>query len=140
VARPGGRREGLVARYLLIAIGAIFGANARFLVSTWAANRIGVDFPYGTLLVNASGSCLMGLLLTLLAGQFGIDADARALLATGFLGAYTTFSTFAYETAALIRQGSLRLACVNALGSIAVGIAGATVGIALAVWLGGLGG
>ncbi|HEU5433322.1 MAG TPA: fluoride efflux transporter CrcB [Thermomicrobiales bacterium] len=126
--------------YLLIAIGAIFGANARFLVSTWTANRIGVDFPYGTLLVNASGSCLMGLALTLLAGRLGDGADARALLATGFLGAYTTYSTFAYETAALIRQGSLRLACVNALGGVATGIAGAAGGIALGVWLGGHGG
>ena len=121
--------------YLLIAIGGVAGANARFLVSTWAANRIGIDFPYGTLLVNASGSCLMGVLLTLIAGQFGGNADARALLATGFLGAYTTFSTFAYETAASIRQGSIRLACLNALGSAAVGIAGAAVGIALAARL-----
>jgi CrcB protein len=121
--------------YLLIAIGGIVGANARFLVSTWSANRIGIDFPYGTLIVNAGGSFLMGLLLTLVADRFAGDAIARALLATGFLGAYTTFSTFAYETAALIRQGSFRLAGVNALGSAAVGIASAAVGIALAARL-----
>lgn len=126
--------------FLLIAVGAVCGANARYLISTWAAKRFGVAFPYGTLLVNASGSCLMGLLLTLLAGRLGAAADARALLAVGFLGAYTTFSTFAYETVALIRQGSIRLACVNALGSAAAGIVGAAAGIALAVWLGGAAG
>jgi fluoride exporter len=133
-----GRREAKVNPYLSIAIGAVVGANARFLVSTWAANRIGVDFPYGTLLVNVSGSCLIGVVLTLLAGQF--DAGARALLATGFLGAYTTFSTFAYETTALLRQGSIRLACLNALGSAAAGVGGAALGIVLGGWLGGAGG
>ena len=123
--------------YLLIAIGGIVGANARFLVSIWAANRIGVEFPYGTLIVNVSGSFLMGVLLTLVADRFGGNDEVRALLATGFLGAYTTFSTFAYETAALIRQGSIRLASANALGSLIAGVAGAAVGIALAARLAG---
>jgi fluoride exporter len=117
--------------YLLIALAGVLGANARYLVSTWVANRAGVGFPYGTFLINASGSFAIGLLLELIADRFGNNSDARFIVATGFLGAYTTFSTFGYETVALIRQGAIRLALVNALGSAAVGVAGAGLGIAI---------
>lgn len=118
--------------YLLIALGGVAGANARYLVSTWAANRVVADFPYGTLLINASGSLLLGFFLTIVAGQGGLESDARFLVATGFLGAYTTFSTFAYETIALARRGAIRKSLINALGSAAAGIGGASAGIACA--------
>ena len=122
--------------YLLIALGGVAGANARYLVSTWAASRVGVDFPYGTLLANASGSLLMGFFLTVVAGQGGYEPEARFLVATGFLGAYTTFSTFAYETIALMRRGTIRGSLINVLGSTATGIGGAALGITLASAIG----
>ena len=107
--------------FLLIGLGGVLGANARYLVSTWAAGRYGVDFPYGTFIVNVSGSVLLGFVLALIADLSGA-AEARYLLATGFLGAYTTFSTFTYETVGLIRAGGIRRALINVLGSAAAGV------------------
>lgn len=130
VAWTGANRQrgaGLNA-FLLIGLGGMLGANARYLVSTGAANRFGVDFPYGTFLVNVTGSVLLGLILTLVA-DFSGAAEARYLLATGFLGAYTTFSTFTYETIALVRGGEVRRALVNVLGSTTAGVVGCILGI-----------
>src|SRR5438067_7305899 len=98
------RQEGDVRAFVLIGLGGVLGANARYLVSVWAANRWGVAFPYGTLLVNATGSFLIGFVLALVAARFGDSAEGRLLVVAGFLGAYTTFSTFAFETVALSRQ------------------------------------
>ena len=116
---------------VLIGLGGVLGANARYAVSVWAADRYGTGFPYGTFLINAMGSLAMGLVLTLLARPLAGSAQARLFLATGFLGAYTTFSTFTYETMALVRQGEVRLALVNVLGSTGIGIAGCALGVAL---------
>ena len=121
--------------YLCVGLGGILGANARYAVSTLAASRLGLAFPYGTFVVNATGSLLMGLFLTAVADH--VAAEARLFVATGFLGAYTTFSTFAYETIALARRAEVGAALANALGSAAVGVAGATLGILLADGLGG---
>jgi len=119
--------------FALIGLGGVLGANARYLVSIWAARRWGTAFPWGTLLINLSGSFALGFLLELLAARFGNDLDARLLLGTGFLGAYTTFSTFAFETVALGRQRDHGPALANAIGSAALGIAGAAAGFYLAV-------
>jgi CrcB protein len=125
---------------VLIGLGGVLGANARYVVAVWAADRYGTGFPYGTFLINATGSLVIGLLLTLLANSLAGSAPARLFLATGFLGAYTTFSTFTYETIALVRQGEVRLALVNVLGSAGVGIAGCALGVAIgqhvARWIG----
>ncbi len=118
--------------YLLIALGGALGANARYLVSTWAASRFGLTFPYGTFLVNASGSFLMGFFLTVGANHLGNEPDVRFLVATGFLGSYTTFSTFAYETITSIRRGAIRVSLIYALGSAITGIAGVALGMVLA--------
>ncbi len=124
-----------MAPFLLVAVGAVLGANARYWVSNRAANRFGVDFPYGTLIVNVSGSFAIGFVLATLTSQAGIDPEARLLVATGFLGGYTTFSTFAWETAALLRRGSLLPTLANWLGSACLGVAAAAIGVALAGWV-----
>jgi CrcB protein len=121
-----------VEQYLWISLGAIAGANTRYLISVRAAARYGVAFPYGTFAINVSGSALMGFLIGLLSVHFGNSAATRALLATGFLGAYTTFSTFTWETLALFREREIGPAMVNVLGSALLGIGGALAGI----WLG----
>lgn len=100
-------------RFLLIALGAAFGANARYLVNIWAANRFGADFPYGTLLVNISGSFILGLLLALTTDRLSLSPDMRLLLAVGFLGSYTTFSSYAVESVTLWRSTGLWLALRN---------------------------
>lgn len=125
--------------FLLIGLGGVLGANARYLVSVWAAGRWGVSFPYGTLVINVSGSFAMGFVLEFLSAYFSNNADVRLFLATGFLGAYTTFSTFAFETIALARERDHRPALVNAFGSAGLGIATATAGYLLAFLVSGQG-
>src|SRR4051812_40240273 len=110
--------------FVLIGVGGVLGANARHLVSIWAVRRFGVSFPVGTFLINVSGSVAIGLIATLIQISGGNSSEARVLLLTGFLGAYTTFSTFAYESVILMREGEIRAALFNALGSVSIGILG----------------
>ncbi|HEX8598794.1 MAG TPA: CrcB family protein [Chloroflexia bacterium] len=80
--------------FLLISLGAVLGANARHWLTQLFADRFGLAFPSGTLFINISGSLVLGFLLTLIGQRFVDDPGLRLLLGTGFLGAYTTFSTF----------------------------------------------
>ncbi len=119
-------------KFLLISAGAVLGANARYWIGTWAAQKWGASFPYGTLLINVTGSLLLGLFMALTAERFVIDARLRLLIATGFLGAYTTFSTFTYESMTLLTKGALMPGLLNILGSTALGLLAVGAGI----WLG----
>lgn len=119
-------------KILWISIGAVLGANLRYWVGDWAAQRFGSGFPYGTMLVNLTGSFLLGLLVSLTLEHFIIDPRLRILLTIGFLGSYTTFSTFAYESVILISQGQWGLGLFNLLGSTFLGVLFAALGI----WLG----
>ena len=119
-------------KFLWISIGAVLGANLRYWVGDWAAQRFGSGFPYGTLLVNLSGSFLLGLIVSMSMENFIIDPRLRLLLTIGFLGSYTTFSTYAYESIALISQGQWGLGLFNLLGSSLIGGLFAILGI----WLG----
>ena len=119
-------------RFLLIGVGAFVGANLRFAISGWAAKRSGGRFPYGTLIVNLMGCFLIGCVLGVLTARFDNDPEARLLVATGFLGALTTFSTFAYESVVLLRRGDSGAALWNVLGSTVLGLVGTAVGLALA--------
>jgi len=121
-----------VEKILWISIGAVLGANLRYWVGDWAAQRFGSGFPYGTMLVNLTGSFLFGLLVSLTFEHFIIDPRLRILLTIGFLGSYTTFSTFAYESVTLITQGQWGLGLFNLLGSTMLGVLFAALGI----WLG----
>jgi CrcB protein len=118
-------------KYLLIGLGAMVGANARYLLGTWAAERWGGTFPIGTLLVNLSGSLLLGFLLTVTAERVLLDPRYRLLLVAGFLGGYTTFSTYTYESVALITAGSWGLGLLNLLGSSLAGALAAGLGMVL---------
>lgn len=115
-------------RFLLIAAGAALGANARYLVGTWAGARFGADFPYGTLLVNVTGSLALGFLSALVIGRLRLSPDARLLLAVGFLGSYTTFSSYTVESMVLLRQGALWAGLLNILGNNVLGLICALLG------------
>jgi len=118
--------------YLWISLGAIAGANLRYWVALWAIERFGLGFPYGTLIVNASGSLLIGLFMGLLTERAGADVAWRLLLVVGFCGAYTTFSTFSFETLALLRQGALLSALGYVLASVALCLLATALGLASA--------
>ena len=119
-------------KVLWISIGAVLGANLRYWVGDWAAQRFGSGFPFGTLLINLTGSFLLGLIVSMSMENFIIDPRLRLLLTIGFLGSYTTFSTYAYESIALISQGQWGLGLFNLLGSSLLGAFFAILGI----WLG----
>jgi CrcB protein len=117
---------------VLVAIGGVMGANARYAVSRWSARRYGTAFPHGTMMINLSGSFLLALIATLIAERFDGDRSASLLIGTGFLGTYTTFSTFSFETLALVHAEEYGRALANVLISAGGGILAAFLGI----WLG----
>jgi CrcB protein len=118
--------------FLWISLGAVVGANARYLVAIWAIERLGLGFPYGTLIVNATGSLLVGMLMGVLTERAGADAVARLLLVVGFCGAYTTFSTFSFETIALLQRGALATAFGYVLASVALSLLATAAGLGAA--------
>jgi fluoride exporter len=119
-------------QYLVISLGGILGANARYVLGTWIAQRYGTGFPYGTLVINVSGSFVIGLFLTLIAERFVLHPNWRLFFAVGFLGAYTTFSTFSYESVVLLQNGAWRLGLVNMVGSMVLGPLAVVLGMAVA--------
>jgi CrcB protein len=114
--------------YLAVGIGAFLGANARFLVAGWAADRLGTAFPYGTLVINVSGSFAIGLFLTLIGGRFVTPPIVRLFIAVGFLGGYTTFSTYAFESLALLQARASVAALLNVVGSVILGLLAVVLG------------
>lgn len=117
--------------FLLISIGAILGANLRYWVGDWVAQKFGTAFPYGTLLINVSGSLVIGFLLTLIAERLVLDPRWRLFLVVGFLGAYTTFSTYMFDSFSLIEKGQLMPGLINLLGSATLGIMAVGMGVFL---------
>jgi len=114
----------------LVAAGAL-GAPARYLLDGAVQDRTRGAFPWGTLVVNVTGSLLFGF-ITGLALHHAFPRTPRIVLGTGFCGAYTTFSTFTFETVRLIEEGALNEAIRNALGTLVAGTAAAALGFALA--------
>ncbi len=119
-------------KFLLISAGAILGANTRYWISDWASKKFGLGFPYGTFIINLTGCFLIGFFLTLVTERFVLDPRWRLLIAIGFLGAYTTFSTYAYESFALLYQGQWLSGMLNLLGSTILGV----IAVGLGVFLG----
>jgi len=126
--------------FLWIGLGGFLGANSRYLVVLWAARVWGADFPYGTLLVNVVGSFILALFLTLTTGKLAVPPETRLFVAVGFLGSFTTFSSFSYEWYQLVAQGRWTAAGLDFLGNTVLGLIGVVAGIAVAGWLQGLGG
>jgi CrcB protein len=120
--------------YLAISLGAILGANTRFMLGGWVLDRLGAEYPYGTLLINVTGSFAIGLAYALIE-RHGAPDWVRPLVIVGFLGAYTTFSTFSLDTLALVERGAWLAAGSYVLGSVVASLAGVWAGVTL----GGLG-
>ncbi len=117
-------------RYLVVCLGGAVGSLARYITGTAIMARFGGIFPLGTLAINVSGSFLIGLLMTLLTERGQPHPYWRLLLVVGFLGGYTTFSSFEYESYRAVRDGGQWLALLNVLASVGLGY--------LAVWTGAL--
>jgi fluoride exporter len=98
---------------LVISLGAIFGANSRWLISRYLAKIVGPVFPYGTLLINIAGSFVVGFFMIWTTERVLVDPRWRLLLVVGFCGAFTTFSSFAFETMAYFEQGQWMLLLAN---------------------------
>lgn len=113
---------------LIIGIGGFLGAVARYGIALWIGQRWGRSFPLGTFVINITGSLVIGFLMPLLTERFMVNPQWRLFLAVGFLGAYTTFSTFEYETGALLKDGEWLIAGINVVLSVIVGFAALKVG------------
>jgi fluoride exporter len=114
---------------VLIALGGAAGATARYVVDSWVAQRSVGAFPWGTLVVNLSGSLLLGLLFALGVERGVLPAASRGPVLVGFIGAYTTFSTLMLESWRLIEDGAIALGLANLVGSSALGIAAIVAGL-----------
>jgi CrcB protein len=121
--------------YLWIAFGAVVGATARYLISGYIAKLFPSSFPYGTLLINVSGSLLLGFYLVWTSERVLIDPRWRLLVAIGFCGSYTTFSSYAFETLRLFEQGQWLLMGLNVITSNVLCLISVLAGAALARWL-----
>ncbi len=117
--------------YVIIGIGGFLGANARYIVGGWITRAWGSSFPWGTVIINITGSFLLGLLMANLNARPLASPQYRLFFAVGFLGAYTTFSTFSYETLRLMQDHSVGAALLNIVISVIVGLAGVSLGIVL---------
>ena len=109
----------------LLGLAGGLGAATRFAFAEWATKRWQASFPLATLLINVTGAFALGLLTT----AASASAEMRLLLGTGFLGGYTTFSTLSYDSHSLFRSGQTRAAWLNTLGSVALGVVAAALGL-----------
>lgn len=119
-------------KYFYIALGGALGAIARYWVGSAVSGRMGIKFPYGTLLVNVTACVIIGFSLTYLGKRADLNPAWRYLIPVGFIGAYSTFSTFEWETLSTMRSGAFFLAALYAGGSFILGLAATWCGIALA--------
>ena len=116
-------------KILYIGIGGFVGAILRYWISGITYNKFGIAFPYGTFVVNVIGAFILGLLITLTESRFIIHPTLKVAITIGILGAFTTFSTFCYETVALLQTGDFLKAFLNIFLSLLFGIAAILAGI-----------
>jgi CrcB protein len=117
--------------WVLIAIGGAAGAVSRYALDTWVIARVGQAFPLGTMIINVSGSFALGLLAALAVERTGVAVEWRAALGVGFLGAYTTFSTWMLQTWSLVEQGAWVGVAINLAGSVLFGLVAVVAGLAV---------
>lgn len=117
-------------KYLLVGMGGFAGAVARYWVGTFVTQRLGLRFPFGTFLINVSGCFLIGFFMHLLAERGVLDLHWLYVVVIGFIGAYTTFSTFEYETVRALQDGQIGIGLLYVGSSVLVGF--------LMVWVGSL--
>jgi CrcB protein len=124
-----------LAAVLWVGLGGFLGANARYLLGGWMASQLGAGFPYGTYVINVTGSFILGFFLAFAQDRTWVAPGARLLFAVGFVGAYTTFSTFEYESIRLLQDGEMLLGAAYLIGSVVTGSVAAIAGIALGSWI-----
>jgi CrcB protein len=116
----------------IIAIGSVSGANLRYFVSDWLSRHYSASFPYGTLVVNATGSLILGFFLVWTTDRVFASPDLRRMVAVGFCGSYTTFSSYSFETFRMIEQGRFWDASTNFLLNNMLSLACVLLGAAAA--------
>jgi fluoride exporter len=119
-------------KYLFIAVGGALGSIARFWVGSTVAGRMGTRFPYGTLVINLTACIILGFSLAFLDRRDVLNPAWRFLIPVGFVGAYSTFSTFEWETFANLQTGAFLIASSYVVLSIILGLAGVWCGVAIA--------
>jgi CrcB protein len=119
-------------KYLLIAFGGALGSLARYWVGSAIANKMGTKFPYGTFVINITACVIIGFTLTVLAKRADLNPAWRFLVPVGFIGAYSTFSTYEWETLSTIRTGAFLLAVLYAASSLILGLAAVWAGSVIA--------
>jgi CrcB protein len=119
-------------KYLFLAVGGALGSVARYWVGSTISGRIGTKFPYGTIVINLSACIIIGFALTYFGKRADLSPAWRFLVAIGFIGAYSTFSTYEWETLSTLRSGAFLLAALYAVGSLVLGLAATWCGTALA--------
>jgi len=121
-----------MATILAIAVGGGVGSVARYLLTLWCEHLLGEDFPYGIFLANIIGSFAIGICFVILLERAALPEVARSLLMVGFLGGFTTFSTFSLQTIGMLQAGRWLEAGIYVFGSVLLSILGAWAGILLA--------
>ena len=119
-------------KLFILGIAGAAGTISRYLLGGWTHQLFGAEFPYGTLVVNISGCLAIGFLGTLAEERFLISPQIRTALLIGFLGAFTTFSSFAYETWSMFKDGEMMMAGLNVLASVIICFVGLLIGVFLA--------
>ncbi len=122
-------------KYLLIALGGALGSIARYWVGSAIGSRMGTRFPYGTFVINISACIIVGFSVTYLGKRVELSPAWRYLIPVGFVGAYSTFSTFEWETLFTVRSGALAIAALYAISSLILGLAAVWCGIRLADYI-----
>ncbi len=116
---------------ILISLGAVLGANLRYWFGVWAGQHWGTQYPIATFVINLTGSLLLGFFITVISERLLIDPRWRVFFAIGFLGSYTTFSTYTYESISLMMTGNWLGGLFDLLGSAVLGGIAATLGVLL---------
>jgi CrcB protein len=124
-----GKERNALIKYWMVGIGGFLGSVLRFWVGSFFGGRFGARFPYGTFVINVTGSFLVGMVVTVLAAKAHWNANWRYLIPIGFIGGYTTFSTFEFETMRLVQNGQMLMATLNVTLSVAVGFVGVWAGM-----------